>query len=119
MFLIGITCRASRFLLAAAACAALTQSVYAGNPIAASDKYTNTGSVAKTYQDTTKSKVLLKSKSKSDIQTIDYTNICIFCHIPNMANHSNAAPMLNNTIKFSPKTIQKTNSSLYPLRLDN
>jgi hypothetical protein len=54
----------------------------------------------------------LKSESRNDFQIIDFTNICIYCHIPNMAIHSNAAPLLNNSIKFSPKIIQKTKSGL-------
>jgi hypothetical protein len=108
MILNGDSLHAGQFMLAIFVCAALSQSAYAGNPSAASDKNASAGT--NIHKNINQSKVPLKSKIKNDFQVIDYNSICIFCHIPNMAIHSNASPLLNNTINFSPKTIQKTKS---------
>ena len=108
--LIGNTCRAGQLLLAALACAALAQSAYAGSQSAASE--TSTGSIANSHNHTTQTHSPLKSKNKNELEVIDYTNICIFCHIPNMVKKANVAPVQNNAIKFSTKPIQKTKSEL-------
>lgn len=112
IFLSGDPFSAGKFLLAMTACAVLAQSAYAGNASdSSSDKYTNTGSVANTRRDITQSNSPLISKKKN-VVLIDYANICIFCHIPNLASYPNATPLLNNTTKYPPTTIQRTNSEL-------
>jgi hypothetical protein len=97
------------FLLAVAACTMLTQPAYAGISSVAPDKYTSTGNSSKIQHDMLQSTAPLNSKTKGN-NKIDYTNICIFCHLPNMANYPNGAPQLNNTIMISPSIIKKTNS---------
>lgn len=89
-----------------AACAVLTQSAYANGPSAASD--TNIGSISNTGHDMAQSTAPLILKNKNKVRN-DYADICIFCHLPNMANHTIAAPQWNNTIKVSPTAKPKAN----------
>jgi hypothetical protein len=109
MFLYGDPLRVGNCLLAMVCCAMLTQSAYAGSSSVAPDNDTNTGNTANIHHDTTQRSAPLNSNNRGGGK-IDYANICIFCHLPNMANLPNAAPQLNNTIKFSPTVIQKTHS---------
>ena len=90
-----------------ATCAVLTQSVYANGPNAAPD--TNIGSIPNTRHDMTQSTAPVILKNKNSVRN-DYAGICIFCHLPNMAGHTMAAPLWDNTIKVSPATKVKTNS---------
>jgi hypothetical protein len=109
MFLYGDPLRAGNFLLATACCAVLMQSAFADSSSVVPDRHTNTGKTANIHHDMTRSTAPLNSNNRGGVQ-IDYANICIFCHLPNMANRPIAAPQLNNAIKFSPTVIQKTNS---------
>jgi hypothetical protein len=98
---IGNSFSTGQFLIALAACAALSQSTYAGNPGDTSGKHSNNSDITsinhKTIRKTPDSVLKQKSGERND-----YADICIFCHIPNMANHKISAPQWNNTIKAIP-----------------
>ena len=111
IFSLSNSCRNGQFLTAMAACAVLTQSAYANGPNATSDRYTNVGSTPNIRREMTQSTAPLISTNKGN-DRIDYTNICIFCHLPNMANHKIDAPPLSNAIQVSPSSRPKRNSVL-------
>ena len=96
-----------------AVCTVLTQSAYADVPSVASDRYTNIDSNADTRHDITQNTAPLISRSMSSVR-LAYSEICIFCHIPNMANHMITAPLWNRTIKVLPITRPTKNSELPP-----
>ena len=103
--------RSGQFLTAMAACVVLAQSAYANGQSTASDKHTSIGSIPNIRRDMTQSTAPLVSTNK-DNNKIDYTNICIFCHLPNMANHKIDAPPLSNAIQVSPTSRPKRNPVL-------
>jgi hypothetical protein len=94
-----------------AACAVLSQSAYANGPSAASDRHTSIGSTPNIRRDMTQGTAPLISANKSN-NRIDYTNICIFCHLPNMASHKIDAPPLGNAIQVLPISRPKRNSTI-------
>jgi hypothetical protein len=104
-FLYGDPLSAGNFLLAMASCAVLMPSAFAGSLSLLPDQDTNTGKPANIQHDMTRSTAPSNSNNNKGGIYIDYANICIYCHLPNMAK-----PKLNNTIQFSPTVIQKTNS---------
>lgn len=110
VFSISRAWHTGQFLIAMAACASLMQFAHAGNPNVASEKITDFGSNAN-LSHITQSKAPLNSISPNSVR-IDYTDICIFCHLPNMANHKIAAPTWKCTVRVLPTTLPKTNSEL-------
>jgi hypothetical protein len=108
--LYGDPLRAGKFLLAMASCAMLIPSAFADSSNVLPDKDTNTGKTVNIQHDMTRRTVPSNSNNNKGGIQIDYASICIYCHLPNMTNHQNTAPQLNNTIRFSPTVIQKTNS---------
>jgi len=108
--LYGDPLRAGKFLLATACYVVLMPSAFAGSSSILPDKDTSSGKTVNIQHDMTGRTAPSNSDNNKGGIQIDYANICIYCHLPNMANHQNAAPQLNNTIRFSPTVIQKTNS---------
>jgi hypothetical protein len=104
------TCRTIPYLIAVAVCVSLVQYAHADSPSVSTDKLTHNGKTAKNEQNAGQSKAPLKSKSFGNVRT-DYTDICIFCHLPNMANHNISSPLWNCTVK-APAIIQKTKSEV-------
>jgi len=102
-------CRASQYLIAMVVFASLIQFAYAASPSDAPDIFNKNGSSAKDSHNATYSKTPLKSTITNSPLT-DYTDICIFCHLPNMDNHKISAPLWNCTVNVTPATIQKANS---------
>ena len=109
IFSLSNSCRSGQFLTAMAACAVLSQSAYANGPSDASDRHANIGSTPNIRRDMTQGTAPLISTNKSN-NRIEYANICIFCHLPNMANHKIDAPPLSNAMQVSPTSRPKRNS---------
>ena len=109
IFSLSNSCRSGQFLTAMAACAVLSQSAYANGPSAASDSHINIGSTPNIRHDMTQDTAPLMSTKKKSNNRLDYTNICIFCHLPNMASHKIDAPPLSNAMQVSPASRSKRN----------
>jgi hypothetical protein len=111
IFLLSNSCRSGQFLTAMAACAVLSQSAYANGPSAASERHTSIGSTPNIRRDMTQGKAPLISANKIN-DRIDYTNICIFCHLPNISSHKIDAPPLSNAIQVLPTSRPKRDSTI-------
>ncbi len=91
----SISCRTGKFLMATAACAALTQLTWA-DPVTS---FTNIGSIANTRHNLSHSTIGPGIVSFHNPYRNNYGEVCVYCHTPHGANQTIAAPLWNRTIK--------------------
>lgn len=86
-----------------AVCAVLAQAAYADGQSVVSDRHTDIDNIATTRINMTQSTAPLDSTKKNRVRN-DFAEICVFCHIPQGATNTTAAPQWKTNIKYSPDT---------------